>query len=833
MVLSDISTYCQVLGCLIKNPELRYKYDDINESDFDTRMTRMLFLVIKFLSKNNNIELTEFDIDSYIISNETLKNEYERNDGQAFLQQIISVANVDNFEYYYNRLKKLSLLRNLQKSHFDISYYYQENFASRRDEIECIDHFDNATLDDILDRVEGNFNIIKQDFIKGRLDGQSAGEGISELVEKLKKSPDFGVEMYGDIFSSVVRGARRGCLYLRSALTNVGKSLPNSTIIPTTRGYVAVGEIKEGDYLFDLYGKPTRVLKVFPQSAPQPIYKLFFSDGRICRSSKDHLWSYWESDLTNPKDLKTKTLEEIIKDSEGIKNGKYYIPFSAAINLTGLDLDDSRKLGFICGKYYAYDKKNNDIIKSNIMPDKEKLISIFNSSIESRRQFLLGVFSSKQKNIYKYQTNSYVFLMNLYGICNSLGIKTLVNARVKENYYELLITKKDFLSSYKSIQSCQLKRVINLDTYEDSTCFLVDNPLHLFVTENGMVTHNTRLAVFDLCKIVYPIKYESRVDENGEIIRAFYKEDRPPQRGLFIATENGADEIQTAVLAYLSGVNEDHILYGTYDFGEEARIKFAVKIMEYYKDYFLIEQITDPNLTNVQSLIKKYVTFNKVRYVFYDYLFTSPSLISQFSKNEIREETALELLTNQLKDLANQYNIFVMTATQLNGDALRWDTPKNQGCLKSSKAIATKPDLCMIISQVSNEELNLVEQTRILDHLPANYGSPTHVIDIYKYRRGRYKNVRIWTSIDLGTGDRQDLFVTDLSYRIIPIKMYTSNKPRVVCEYDDFIKEMSEVEQKKQKESETRMKKIEERIMEVKERKDINSTIVEDWSNMM
>lgn len=37
---------------------------------------------------------------------------------------------------------------------------------------------------------------------------------------------------------------------------------------------------------------------------------------------------------------------------------------------------------------------------------------------------------------------------------------------------------------------------------------------------------------------------------------------------------------------------------------------------------------------------------------------------------------------------------------------------------------------------------------------------PTHVIDIYKMRRGQYKNVRIWCKIDLGTGRRQDLYMT-------------------------------------------------------------------------
>ena len=38
---------------------------------------------------------------------------------------------------------------------------------------------------------------------------------------------------------------------------------------------------------------------------------------------------------------------------------------------------------------------------------------------------------------------------------------------------------------------------------------------------------------------------------------------------------------------------------------------------------------------------------------------------------------------------------------------------------------------------------------------------PTHVTDIYKLRRGRWKFIRIWSLVDLGTCRMEDLFVTD------------------------------------------------------------------------
>ena len=45
-------------------------------------------------------------------------------------------------------------------------------------------------------------------------------------------------------------------------------------------------------------------------------------------------------------------------------------------------------------------------------------------------------------------------------------------------------------------------------------------------------------------------------------------------------------------------------------------------------------------------------------------------------------------------------------------------------------------------------------------YLEDSLNKPTHILDIYKMRRGRFKNVRIWTHIDLGNGYRKDLFMT-------------------------------------------------------------------------
>ena len=44
---------------------------------------------------------------------------------------------------------------------------------------------------------------------------------------------------------------------------------------------------------------------------------------------------------------------------------------------------------------------------------------------------------------------------------------------------------------------------------------------------------------------------------------------------MFITTEQEVDEIQTMMLAFLSDVNENHIIYNSYETGELERVLYS------------------------------------------------------------------------------------------------------------------------------------------------------------------------------------------------------------------------------------------------------------------
>lgn len=84
----------------------------------------------------------------------------------------------------------------------------------------------------------------------------------------------------------------------------------------------------------------------------------------------------------------------------------------------------------------------------------------------------------------------------------------------------------------------------------------------------------------------------------------------------------------------------------------------------------------------------------------------------------------------------------------------------------TSRAIVDKADAACIMSRVEDKDfvsltpkLRVAAQEQKIDSKKASI-KPTHVFDIYKMRRGQYKNVRIWSRINLGTGEREDLYMT-------------------------------------------------------------------------
>lgn len=236
---------------------------------------------------------------------------------------------------------------------------------------------------------------------------------------------------------------------------------------------------------------------------------------------------------------------------------------------------------------------------------------------------------------------------------------------------------------------------------------------------------------------------------------------------LYITTEQELEEVQTMMLAFLSNVNEDKILNGRYENDEEERVIRAAEILE--RSPLYVEELPDFSLRDIESTIKRNVRDNQVKYVFHDYIHTSLKILEEITKRsggvKLREDNILFMISIRLKDLCNELGIFIMSATQLNGD---WQEAKeaNQNLLRGAKAIADKIDLGAII--LPTKEDDIVSLEKILS--TGVFQKPNLKLSIYKNRRGKFKSVILWCHADLGTCRIKPMFLTDHSYEMLPIE---------------------------------------------------------------
>ena len=120
------------------------------------------------------------------------------------------------------------------------------------------------------------------------------------------------------------------------------------------------------------------------------------------------------------------------------------------------------------------------------------------------------------------------------------------------------------------------------------------------------------------------------------------------------------------------------------------------------------------------------------------------------------------MMSAALKDLAVEMKLFVMSSTQTNAKVEDEKGIKNESVVRGARSIIDKGDIACIVSRVTPDEEEL------LGEAIENIGIvPNQVMDVYKVRRGRYTNVKIWSCVDLGTCRKVDLFITDAKYKEI------------------------------------------------------------------
>ncbi len=119
-----------------------------------------------------------------------------------------------------------------------------------------------------------------------------------------------------------------------------GKALCVDTPIPTINGWSTMGDLKVGDVVFDMYGKPCRV--TFKSEIHiKPTYRVTFSDGTFVDCCEDHLWYVhdYAKSRTEFTEVDTKTIAKTgVKLGKSTYENRYAIPVTKPVEYSPKNL---------------------------------------------------------------------------------------------------------------------------------------------------------------------------------------------------------------------------------------------------------------------------------------------------------------------------------------------------------------------------------------------------------------------------------------------------------------------------------------------------------------
>lgn len=264
----------------------------------------------------------------------------------------------------------------------------------------------------------------------------------------------------------------------------------------------------------------------------------------------------------------------------------------------------------------------------------------------------------------------------------------------------------------------------------------------------------TRQSIADMCSISVAELWDSNTRswrKAGEV--------RPT---LFISTELEKRELQTALLAFITDINEDVIKNGNFSPEILARLQYGIELLKKAPMYMVY--VDDFSIADIEGIIEEYILEKEVEYVAFDYIQMTAKLARTMHDSfgiSLREDQILVQFSAAMKLLANKYQIYIVSSTQLNRNHKDTENRDTQS-LRGGSATADKVDHGLMSFRATAKDHENVQH--ILE--TNQYEKPNFSHWVYKNRSGRTA-VIIWTSMNLGTMREKCLFMTDTDYNLI------------------------------------------------------------------
>lgn len=221
---------------------------------------------------------------------------------------------------------------------------------------------------------------------------------------------------------------------------------PYDETVYTPDGIKKWGDIKIGDFLYDILGKPTEVIDI-PFDNISDCYKITLRDGRIVYTDGNHTWNVIRKNTGIVQQKTTKELlscYKLIRNSPRIPSGieyQYFIPGNCGVDFVKKEVPfDSYTLGYLLGDgcfrsgnynnqiLFTSDKRDIDTYKTNIPYNISKITKDdYTYKVEVSTQHLKDIKLWNCKSEDKFIPNEYIIndrsnrLSLLQGLMDSDG----------------------------------------------------------------------------------------------------------------------------------------------------------------------------------------------------------------------------------------------------------------------------------------------------------------------------------------------------------------------------------------------------------------------------
>lgn len=202
-----------LLGALLIRPQYLHneKYGLSKQDFIPCEFHLRLYQAINQLAKHGAQSIELVDIYNLADKRKEIKELFDDNDLKDFVSTIKQLTNIDNFDLYYNEVRKNTLLREYKSNGFDTDKF--------------VNSVNSTSIEEIVEYYDGKSLKIKREFYQDKNTEEiKAGNKFKEIKERFKEEPSFGGTTFSEYLNSATRGWKKSQLTMYGCSSGSGKT---------------------------------------------------------------------------------------------------------------------------------------------------------------------------------------------------------------------------------------------------------------------------------------------------------------------------------------------------------------------------------------------------------------------------------------------------------------------------------------------------------------------------------------------------------------------------------------------------------------------------------